>query len=796
MLAVGHSALSTVNVYFTVFGRPKTRHYKMSLFACETKMLDRLTYNPSMQPEGQDFKTSEPASVDFFSVLGILMRRWVTIVAVLFGSVAIGTAFLLVTPPWYVGKSNLLLDTRKLQLFEKQSVVGEVNFDSPIVDSQIELLKSDAVALAVVQDLKLTEDPEFSGQGASFFGSLMASFKSLFTAVLPGPEEALQVSYQEETVRAAVEHLLTNLQVRRIKQTYVIEIGFNSLDPGKAAGIANAVATAYIVDQTQARQFTTQRAVTWLEQRMNELREQAIAADRVAQDFKTKNNIIQTGGRSIDEQGIGQLGTEFVNARSQTAEAKARLVALQEAIESGTPEAIMTDTLQNEVLSKLRGQYVDASKRMADFTSRFGPTHLAVVNLKTEMQRIRNTALEELQRIAQGYRSNFELAQNREDAVKARFEALTQQHAGTRNSHAALQALESAATAYRTLHESFLQRYVEASQQQSQSFTNTEARIITPAVRAKKVYPLSLPTMGLAVILGLGLGATTALTRERMNRVFRSPKQVEQSLGIACLGVLPGVEPPSLTLPKKQSGVNQSDERAIDHDLGIARQVVLTPFSRFTETVRSLKVAIDTVETSRPPRVIGMVSAVPGEGKTTLSANLAQLMAHNGKRTLLIDGDLRRPSLSKLMAPNAAVGLLEVLSGSIQLGDAIWCDPLTHLEFLPSPLSEKIAHTSEIIGSEKMKQFLQQAKDSYDYIVIDLPPLAPVVDARAAGHLIDAFILVIKWGRTSPEVITESLASAEVVQSKMLGAVLNRANSRALKRLEAYKGYSYHSYYN
>ena len=760
----------------------------------ETKMLDRSNYSYSVQP-AQDVTSSEPAGVDFFSLLGLLRRQWIVIAAVAFGSVIIGAAYLLVTPSRYVGKSNLLLDTKKLQLFEKQSVVGEMNFDAPAVESQIEILKSDAVALAVVQDLKLTEDPEFAVQATGFFGSVLSGVTGLFTAALPNPG-ALEVNSQEHLVRSAVGHLRGNLQVRRLRLTYVIEIGFNSLDPSKAARVANAVADAYIVDQTQARQFTTQRAVGWLEQRMNELREQAIAADRVAQDFKTNNNIIQTGGRSIDEQGIGQLGTELVNARSQTAEAKARLDALQEAIASGTPEAIMTDTLQNEVLSKLRGQYVDASRRMADYSERFGADHLAVVNLEKEMQRIRNTALEELQRLAQGYRSNFEIAQNREEAVKARFEALTQHHAGTRNSQGALQALESASAAYRTLHESFLQRYVEASQQQSHSFTTTEARIITPAVSAVKIHPSSSQTMGLAVLMGMGLGAGLGFARERLDRVFRSPKQVEQSLGIACLGVLPGIEPTGLKELKNQPSTNQQGERSIDHDLGIARQVVLTPFSRFTETVRSLKIAIDTMEMSRPPKVIGLVSAVPGEGKTTLSANLAQLMAHNGKRTLLIDGDLRRPSLSKLMAPNAPVGLLEVLSGAIQHGDAIWRDPLTQLEFLPSPLSEKIAHTSEIIGSEKMKLFLERMKDQYDHIVIDLPPLAPVVDARAAGHLIDAFILVIEWGRTSPDVIAESLTSAEVVQSKMLGAVLNRANPRALKRLESYKGYSYHSYYN
>jgi succinoglycan biosynthesis transport protein ExoP len=234
-------------------------------------------------------------------------------------------------------------------------------------------------------------------------------------------------------------------------------------------------------------------------------------------------------------------------------------------------------------------------------------------------------------------------------------------------------------------------------------------------------------------------------------------------------------------------------DRTIDHELGIARQVVLTPFSRFTETVRSVKVAADTAPNDL--RILGIVSAVPGEGKSTIAANLAQLAAHSGARTLLIDADLRNPSLTRLISPWATSGVLEVLTGAAKIENILWRDPITNLEFLPAVLPEPIAHTSELLASRKMADIIASARENYDYIIMDLPPIAPVVDAKAAGHLVDAFILVVQWGQTSQEVIEESLATAEVVQSKIIGAVLNRANPSALKRLEAYKGKTYHRYY-
>jgi succinoglycan biosynthesis transport protein ExoP len=578
-----------------------------------------------------------------------------------------------------------------------------------------------------------------------------------------------------------------------VRFTHVIEIAFQSLDPSKAATIANNIAEAYILDQTQSRRYTTQRATAWLEERMNQLRDQAVAADRTAQDFRTQNNIIAIRGGPIDEQQMGELTSQLVAARSETAEAKARLDTLHEVITSGRFEAAPTETVKNEIFQKIRQQYVDVSNRYTDYAERFGTNHLAVVALRRDIQRLRSAGLEELKRMVQGYQSNYEVAQLREEAVKARLDAMTEQNAGSRQAQSALRVLESAAQAYRTLHESFMQRYVEATQQQN--VTSTEARVITPAVGASKVHPNNNRTLGLAAVLSLMIGCGIGFARERLDRVFRTPKQVEQALGVECLGILPAI--PHKTVRKPTTfDPDELERREIAQDLGIARQVILTPFSRFTETIRGIKVAADTNRNLRDVHVIGVVSAVPAEGKSTVAANLAQLLAQSGNRTLLIDADFRNPSLTRIMAPGAQFGTIDLLHRNADLLSLIWRDPITGLDFLPTVLTERIAHTSEMLASSPMQELIEVAKKQYEYVIVDFPPIAPVVDAKAASHLIDAFLLVIEWGRTSTEAIAESLASAELIQSKLLGAVLNRANPVALKRLEAYKGYNYHQYYS
>ena len=195
-------------------------------------------------------------------------------------------------------------------------------------------------------------------------------------------------------------------------------------------------------------------------------------------------------------------------------------------------------------------------------------------------------------------------------------------------------------------------------------------------------------------------------------------------------------------------------------------------------------------------RVVGIVSALPREGKSTVSANLAYLIAQTGSQVLLIDADLRMSSLTRLIAPAAEQGLLSVLDGGMALSDAIWRDPLTGLEFLPSPTRGRNADTNEIVASSAMERLLAAAREQYDYVIVDLPPLAPVVDAKAIARFLDAFVLVIHWGETSLDILVETLGNAEIIHEKLLGALLNRANLASMTRAEGYKGRSYNSYYS
>jgi len=190
--------------------------------------------------------------------------------------------------------------------------------------------------------------------------------------------------------------------------------------------------------------------------------------------------------------------------------------------------------------------------------------------------------------------------------------------------------------------------------------------------------------------------------------------------------------------------------------------------------------------------IIGITSSLPNEGKSTIASALAQLIGHAGKRVIIVDCDLRNPSLSASLAPGATAGIVDVLSGARSLDEAIWTDRETNLAFLPAAKRGPLFHTSEILSAEQTRKLFDQLREHYDYVIVDLPPLAPIVDVRAAAPLIDAFILVVEWGHTRTDVVEHALHTAPNVYESLIGAVLNKTDMRAMKRYNNYLA----DYYN
>jgi capsular exopolysaccharide synthesis family protein len=227
-------------------------------------------------------------------------------------------------------------------------------------------------------------------------------------------------------------------------------------------------------------------------------------------------------------------------------------------------------------------------------------------------------------------------------------------------------------------------------------------------------------------------------------------------------------------LARKQRPAKASGARTITRDASVFWRVVDSPLSLFAESIRSIKLATHYYGTG-PNKVIGFTSALPDEGKSTIAAAVAQLTAQAGCRVIMVDCDLRVPSLSRRLAPDASVGIVDVISGARSLEQTLWRDPATNLFFLPT-IKKAPQYSSEVLASEQTKKLIDRLRASFDFVIVDLPPLVPIVDARAAAHLVDGMILVIEWGRTKIDVVQHSLDTAPNLHQAIIGAVLNKTN--------------------
>jgi succinoglycan biosynthesis transport protein ExoP len=778
-----------------------------------------------LEREGQEESFAISETVE--QVSGFVRRQFPIFVFVTSCCLALGLVHLFTTPPIFTSHAMLLIDSSKLRVLQQQQTpIGDVPIDTAHVETQVEILKSENIGASVVKDLKLTEDREFVGSGAGLIGWITG----LFSSSAPPSETRL--------ARAALGSFIAKRTVSRVARTYVLDIGFTSLSAARSAEIANAIADAYIVDQLEAKYQATRRASAWLQDRIKELRQQASDADRAVLDYKEKNNIVAVGGstsggpRLLGEQQIEELNTQLGTARAAAEETRARLERITEVMKKDVPDATVTDSLHSEVINRLRNQYLDLAGKEAIWSVRYGTNHLATVNLRTQMAELRRSIIDELGRIAQGYKSDYEIAKTRVEGLEKNLEGLVANSQVINRDRLGLRDLESTAQVYHTLYDSFLQRYMEAIQQQS--FPITEARVISAAAAPDhKSGPLTLPVLGIAAFIGILLSFGAAVVREAIDQVFRTSRQVESALNLNCLAVLPRLrsEPGvwsdvGSSIIQKSSGAkaspsvenaklsNVSDlitsvlsreatkKAGVSHALApnrkltfanreFLRHVVEEPLSGFAEAFRSIKIALDIGGSNKSQKVIGITSTVPGEGKSTVASNLAQLMAHSGKRVILLDGDLRNPTLTRALAPDAKAGLLEVLKERTALDSAICVDEHTGLSFLPASLKSRLLHTNEVLASDSLKNLIDDLRNTYDYIIVDFAPLAPVVDVRATTRIVDSYIYVVEWGRTRKNLVQQQLTSAPELHEQMLGVVLNKADIRVMGRYEDYYGTYY-----
>ena len=693
--------------------------------------------------------------------------------------------------PLYRSTAQVLIDPRKTQVTPGQSVVGSLPIDASSIESEVSILRSEALMLRVVEKLKLDQDPEFSAKHRRGLMAILTSFAGIASS--DEPDDALPDALKGDSIAAKAARHISTIRALRDATTvsrqglaFVITVSVQANNPAKAATIANAVVEAYLTEQLEARFDATKRASDWLQKRLTGLREQVEGTERIVENFRNQNNLAQARGVSMSEQQISDLNAQLVLARAQTAERLAKLQQAEKLKLSRGDLGGIGDVLVSPVITNLRTQAAEVARKEADLLSRYGDQHPLVINIRAERRDIQTGISTEVQRVVTNLRNEFEVARSREQSLADSLSSLQKVSGGNSEAVVRLKQLQRESESSRAVYESFLQRFKETGEQQT--LPVADSRVISAAVPDQKPsFPRRGPVLGLSMFVGLLAGLGMAVFLDRMNVGFRTSSEVEQLLGLPTLSMVP--------LP---DDLDQQDKATSDSRANVLNYLLKRPLSGFAESIRRVGVGVDLSQNAaKPPKIVLVSSAVPGEGKTTIASSMAQLAAQSGRQVLLIDCDLRRATATQVFNAQNRAGLSELLAGTASPETVFARDRASGLTFVPT--GAQTQDPTSLLGSKRFGELLEGIRDTYDLIVLDASPIALVVDAQVVARFADAIVIVVEWGKTPKPTVVRTLQSLDNVRDKVAGIVLNKVNlNQASYYAGEYGAYSkkdYSSYY-
>jgi succinoglycan biosynthesis transport protein ExoP len=715
-----------------------------------------------------------PVQPEISDLLGIARRGWLYIVAGTICGLACALVILSTMPPVYKASSRIVFERTLPRYMQTNKVTNEPIIDDYDTLGQTYVISSENILLRAIRSLSLANDPNFVGgkDSQTLSSRVRGQLRSIAEAV-GYPKRVENQSNDPEKI--ALGNIVRHLTVSREDVASVISVAFSSNDPARAAAIVNAIVDSYVNETIASKKKSTNVAGKVVQERVEELKQQAKDAERAVLEYKMANNLVGTGTTTLSGEQLATLQTHMTNARVAMAEAKARMERI-----ASDPDASALFAPDNDLISRLRSELLDLSVRANDIEGRVGKDHLAAVKVRNRMEEVRGAIATEQKRIAGSFGKNYELARAQYDELSAAMARAMGEEGANSDAKARMRELESAAETLRNLYNQALQQFSEMGRVEAQPAITPDFRILmraSPPTQTESSKKRWLILAGGSVI-GFLLGGAIVLGRNFPFGVFRTSQQVTQATGLPC-AVLPELK--------------GADEEAA---LKTGEYVVDWPYSRFSQTLRSIWATINIAQRESGSKVICVVSSTPGEGKTTVAINLAAHFAlHSKTRVLVIDADLHRQSLTNNVAPDARVGFKEALEEPTALAKFVVRKERLNLDALPCPASGRTTNAAELLGTPEMEQLIEVARQTYDLVIIEAPPMAAVVDYKMIARHCNGFIFVIEWGKTSQRLVRECLSDASGLLDRVLCVVLNKVDPSALKSIEHYKGDGFQNYY-
>lgn len=687
----------------------------------------------------QEAEEYEARLADVVSVVrDTIRRRWLMLLAVS-GTIFVAAVILIsLMTPQYLATAKVRLDPSRNPLANTtQQTRAELTPEA--IETEVTAIRSADLARSIVKKHGLASDPEYA-------------------AVLN--KSARPTLANSDTRDAIVANAVLNqLSVSREKLTYVLNVSFRSKNPVEAAELANAFATGYIEARTSGKVGIAREQNSWFQQRLNQLNQDATAAEARAAEFRARAGIIESsaqnsGNGTIVDQQVAPLSGTLASAESDAAAARSNLNAARAQVAQGGLDAV-SEVLNSAVIGDLRRQRAEVLRSKSEVEARYGERHPESIRVRDQIAGLDAQIQAEARRVVGSLKASADASQARVASLRQSLEQLGAQRERSVRDATTAESLEREAGAKRALYDKMSQLSLDSMQAAASAIAQAEIidKARPPSRPASPNKPLYYT---LALILALAIGGGTIAGQEMLSGGFRSVEELEAKLGIPVLAVIPKV-------PKAETPA----------DLMLDR-----PTSMFAESFRIARTAILGGRSAAGVKIIAITSSLPNEGKTTTAVGFARTLAIANSRTLLLECDVRRAAIRQIVKGGAPrTGLVELLHGEATLEDVIHPGDVPNLDqiLVVSPYFS----AENLFGEGRMEKLLDVVRDRYDYIVLDLPPLMGLADGRYLAVLADATALVVKWNSTPVAAVTSAINWLRGDGANTLGTICTQVDPSA-----------------
>ena len=711
----------------------------------------------------------EPTPPDVVRYLRTLNRyKWgILMVVIAVGMLAAMYASSL--RPIYRSTATLMLEMGKPKVISNQDLFEAYNGTTrDYFLTQFEIIKSREFAERLVNTMQLTKNREYDPrqQAKPWYADWVPA--QFLPAAAPG-----QAPKQEDLVESVVAQVMANISLQPVKNTQLVKLSFDSHDPVLAERVPNTLAMIYIVSDLEARGDTTRRSMSFLKDQAEELKRKLNESERALQDFREKEKIVVEKGVSVSAaiRQLEELQNSLDDARKKRLDAEALYNQVNIARQGQSTAALesLSVVQRNPVMARFKEAEAEAERRVSEASKRYGPEHPKMVAAQSDLKAVRENVQRQVNTVVETVLKDYEVAKANEASLEralARAKAESQEY---NRKEFTLASLERDVASNRQLYDLFTQRAKETN---TGDVPSAIARVIDPAILPKAPFgPNKRNIVGMAMLVALAIAVAIALLLEQLDITVKTSHEVESKLEVKAVGVLPRVRPnPGVSMERLFMDENQG------------------PFAEGIRSIRSdlLLSGIDSAQ-----KVVLLTSSIPEEGKTTIACNLAFAFSQI-KKTLLVEGDMRRPKIAHALGGDAhRAGLSELVAGTAPLDECVYAADRSNLWVLQSgriPLNPL-----ELISSHRFSEVMQTLKQAFDVIVIDSPPLQLVSDALVLSQYASSILYVVKADSTPYPLARHGLTQMKRVSEPALvglGAVLNQLDiDKANKYYGEYRGY-------